>query len=187
MVFDITEVLLEECMCISINHQIMGKNTLPRERKIMLLSNALVKKSELQKEKKLLMDRIDKVLRTDKEDEPIEDINLLIDLLEKVVDELAELIMQIHHTNHRTYLEEGMTLDDAIILREKHSRQVGIYRSIAKGTTQIKDRWVPYYNNYARFISPTEFHKKADEYACKYAELNTRIQQKNWETKLIED
>lgn len=98
----------------------------------MKLGEALLKKDEYIKRQENIKKRIKSnvVLRDDNENN--ENPNDLIKEYIDVNNELSDLIVKITNKEHETKLEIGISIADAINIRDKLERELDIYKTVLK-------------------------------------------------------
>jgi hypothetical protein len=119
--------------------------------------------------------------------EPAEDASALLRESDEVLDELESLIRRINRTNSTTDLDADGTLTDALArrdaLRLRHSVLVaaadaasghGGYRQLRSELRQLSA------------LPVADLRGRADQVAREVRELDTRIQQANWNVELID-
>ena len=134
----------------------------------MLLSEALAARSEVADRLNEMNRRVAMVAQVQEGDDPDEDPQALIAEAERLMERFEWLVRSINATNSATAFDGG-TLSD--VADEAYGRQ----------------------NRYSaseiRFVSTVDIRslrKKADQAAKEHRALDTRIQQVNWATELIE-
>jgi hypothetical protein len=152
----------------------------------MKLAEALVLRADYQKRLAQLKQRMLLNAKVQEGDQPAENPQALMDELERVAGELVTLIQQINRTNSVTELEAGLTLSDALAVRDALRMRHTAYRELAQNATVTQTR---YSRSEVRFESTVDIaaiQRRADQLAQDYRELDTRIQAANWLTDLVE-
>ena len=85
----------------------------------MKLAEALITRKEMYRKLSLLAERIQKNIIVQEGDEPVEDPNALMPELERLSQEVTELVQRINATNASTRLENGMTIAQALAKRDE--------------------------------------------------------------------
>lgn len=109
--------------------------------------------------------------------------------LDRAVDEFTTLVKQINRTNASTEFASGITLTDALANRDalstRHSAMMSVIHQASSAAQQTR---------YSRTeirqvitVDIADLQKRADDLARQYRELDTAIQQMNWQVDLIED
>lgn len=150
----------------------------------MKLAEALVLRADIKRRIEQLKQRI---LRNSKVQEglaPAEDPASLLAELEKTADEFGRLIMQINKTNSQTYLQDGMSIADAIAARDILEIKNSIYRELAQAATISADIRTRSEVRFVGAVNVAQIQEIADQIAKAHRELDTRIQEMNWKTEL---
>ena len=118
------------------------------------------------------------------DDQPAEDPEVLQQELEQLAQELVLLIQRINRTNCYTELEEGMSIADALAARDIAKLKSDIYRNLAQAAIIKQDRQTKSEIKFQSTIQVSEVQRKADQFAKEHREIDTRVQQANWQTEL---
>ena len=150
----------------------------------MKLAEALILRADCQKRFEQLKSRILRSAKVQEGDEPAENPVALLAELERVADELADLIKRINRTNSTTPYQEGKTISDALAERDVLALRRALYSDLAQAAAVTQDRFTRTEVKYVRTVDVAEAQKKADELARAYREMDARIQELNWQTEL---
>lgn len=93
---------------------------------------------------------------------------------------------RINRTNAATSFGGQMTLSDALAERDVVAIERNLYLQLAETASNSRDRMMRTEIKYVAVINVAETQKHADELAKNYRELDTRIQELNWQTELAE-
>jgi len=148
----------------------------------MKLAEALQLRSDVQKRIQQVRQRIALSARVQEGEQPAEDPNALLTEAGALTDQLESLITAINRTNVRTELEPGLTMTDALARRDVLHLRRAIWVEAAGNASVRHDR---YSRSEVRFITPLDvaaLHGEADALAKRARELDTKIQQANWNT-----
>ena len=152
----------------------------------MRLSEALIQRADLQKRIAQLRQRLNQNAMVQEGDQPAEDPQELLADLRRMIDELTMLIRQINHTNAVTAVDAERTLTDALAERDT----LMLERTVLAGLAQAASINTPRFSrSEVRFVSTVdvaEIQRRVDELSRRHRELDTRIQELNWQTDLIE-
>jgi len=151
----------------------------------MKIAEALALRADLQKRLEQLKQRLVKNARVQEGDKTEEDPVELQSELEKLAQELTSLVQRINRTNAASRFGDG-TLSDALAERDVLKIRYSTYRelAIAAGTTQ--SRVTRSEVKFVSAVSVAATQKKADDLARQYRELDTRIQEADWLTNLLD-
>ncbi|MDQ3798101.1 MAG: DIP1984 family protein [Acidobacteriota bacterium] len=152
----------------------------------MKLAEALILRADSKKRFEQLRQRLFENIRIQEGDEPAEKPEALLKQIEVVADEFETLIKRINKTNSETEFSKGKTLTDAIAERDVLSMRANFYRGIASNAMENDYRYGHSEIKIVRTIDVAKIQKLADKLAQQYRELDSKIQQINWKTDLVE-
>ena len=150
----------------------------------MKLAEALVLRADGQKRIEQLQQRLIQNAKVQADDQPAENPEILQQELEQLAQELVLLIERINRTNSRTELEAGMSIADALAARDVTKLKSDIYRNLAQAAIVKQDRQTKSEIKFQSTIQVAEVQRKADQLAKEHRQLDTRVQQANWQTEL---
>ncbi len=149
----------------------------------MKLAEALILRADYQKRFAQLKSRLLANAKVQEGDRAAEDPRDLSAELEKVAEQLADMIKRINKTNSATVFAGG-TISDALADRDVLALRRAAYAELAQDAAITQDRYTRSEVKYVRTIDVVEIQKHADELAKNYRELDARIQEFNWQTEL---
>lgn len=152
----------------------------------MKLAEALILRADYQKRIEQIKQRLTRNAKIQEGDEPAETPANLIKELERISKELLRLIQRINATNSAVKLEKGLTISDAIAVRDVLRLKHTIYRELAEAATVTHDRYTKSEVKYRSTVNVSEIQKQADELAKEHREIDAKIQEANWREDLIE-
>lgn len=152
----------------------------------MKLAEALMLRADCQKRLGQLKARLLNNVRIQEGDAPSEAPQDLFAELGRVSAELRNLIKRINRTNAATIVAGAVTISDALAEREVLALERNMYMHLAETASSTRDRVMRSEIKYVATINVAEMQKHADELAKNYRELDTRIQELNWQTELAE-
>ena len=152
----------------------------------MRLAEALILRADYQKRIEQLKQRLLRNAKVQEGDKPAEDPAELLQEMERISGELVLLIQRINATNAATPLENGMTIAEAIAIRDVLRLKHGVYRDLAQAATITQDRYTKSEVKFKSTVSVPEIQKQADVWAREHRELDAKIQASNWNTELRE-
>ncbi|HEX3053834.1 MAG TPA: DIP1984 family protein [Aggregatilineaceae bacterium] len=152
----------------------------------MKLAEALVLRADYQKRIDQLKQRLVMVARVQEGERPAEDPQALLAELDRVVDELTRLIQRINRTNAATELDPGLTLSDALAVRDTLGLRYSAYRELAQRATITQDRYTRSEVRFQSAVNVADLQQRADQFAQQRRDLDTRIQAANWTVDVIE-
>ena len=150
----------------------------------MKLAEALVLRADGQKRIEQLQQRLIQNAKVQAGDQPAENPEILQQELAQLAQELVLLIQRINRTNSRTELEAGMSIADALAARDVTKLKSDIYRNLAQAAIVKQDRQTKSEIKFQSTIQVAEVQRKADQLAKEHRQLDTRVQQANWQTEL---
>jgi uncharacterized protein DUF6847 len=151
----------------------------------MKIAEALALRADLQRRLELLKQRLVKNARIQEGDKPEEDPAELQAELERSARELTTLIQRINRTNATARFGDG-TLADALAVRDVLKIRYNAYRELANAASTSQGRTTRSEVKFISTVSVAATQRKADDLAREYRELDTRIQEADWSTTLLE-
>jgi len=151
----------------------------------MKLAEALAERSECQNRIEELKKRMVRSARVQEGDTPAEDGNELLAESDRVFARLLELVSAINRTNSRTQYDAGRTISDAIAERDVVAKRRDFLAGIADAASTRQDRYSKSEVRFVATVSVAKLQAEVDRLAKQYRELDTRLQELNWNTELI--
>ncbi len=160
----------------------------------MKLAEALAQRSDAKKRLEQLKSRAVACARYQEGEPPLEDAAVLHREAQAVVHEIEELVRAINRTNAATELEPGLTITDAIARRDALAAKNKLAGAIADSASGQRGRadlgWsARQLRSELRQVTDLpvpQLRREADQLAQQYRELDTRLQEANWMTELVE-
>ena len=152
----------------------------------MKLAEALALRADRQRYLAQLKSRLLANAKVQEGDTPAEDPEALLNELEQVTGELERLIQRINRTNAATVLEPGVTVTDALAIRDMLQTKQGIYRELGQAASVIQSRLTRSEVKFRSAVDVAAAHQTANDLARQFRELDVRIQEKNWLTELVD-
>lgn len=146
----------------------------------MKLAEALILRADYQKRMAQLQDRLLRNAQVQEGEAPAENPASLLREFEQVADDLTRLIQRINATNAASELEAGMTLSDALAVRDVLKSKHGVYNDLAQAATVTQDRYSKSEVKFLSAVNVAEIQAHADDIARQLRELDMRIQAANW-------
>lgn len=145
----------------------------------MKLGEALLYRSDLEKNLNQLSTRIKRNLVVQEGDKPSEDPQKLINQYRDELRQLRELIAAINHSNERTKFQEA-TLTDALARRDVLRRTVYSFREFATVAT-VDGRMITRSEiKRQSTLNASELQKQTDRCSKELRELEIHLQEVNW-------
>jgi hypothetical protein len=152
----------------------------------MKLAEALILRADMQKRIVQLRQRLNRNAKVQEGEKPAENPDALLDEMERTTKELVVLIQKINRTNSFTELEKGFSISDAIASRDNLVLKHSIYRDLAHAATITQDIRTKSEVKFKSTVNVSEIQEQADQAAKAHREIDTKIQEMNWHTELIE-
>lgn len=150
----------------------------------MYLAEALAQRVEAQRRYSELNQRLLDVAKVQEGDQPAENPHKILTELEELTKRINDLVRRINRTNSVTEFSEGMTLADALSVRDTLLKKRTLYSDLADYLTSRHDRYSRSEIKYVATMDAREIRKKADLVAKEYRQLDVDIQRLNWQTEL---
>jgi NTP pyrophosphatase (non-canonical NTP hydrolase) len=141
-------------------------------------------RSDKKKRIEQLKQRILRNAKVQEGQKPAEDPEALIQEIERLSEELLELIQRINKTNSSTEFEKGVFLADALAKRDVLVLKNSIYRDLAQAATVTQDIRTKSEVKFIGTVRVSQIQERADQLAKAHRELDTKIQEMNWQTEL---
>lgn len=152
----------------------------------MKLAEALILRSDLQKKIQELRFRLRNVIKIQEGEEAAENPADLFRELNGVLEQFESLVQRINKTNSQTEYAEGMTITDALARREKLQLKRSVLSDVMDTASIRYDRTSRTEIKFITTVDISALQKQIDELAKEHRKLDTRIQELNWTTELIE-
>ena len=152
----------------------------------MKLAEALILRADTQKRVEQLKQRLLRSAKVQEGDRAPEDPQSLISELERVLNMLVDLIKRINKTNAATEFETGKTLSDALAERDVLMAKRGAYSALAEAASIVQTAYLRSEIRFVSTIDVAEVQRQADELSKQHRELDSRIQEMNWKTEVME-
>lgn len=152
----------------------------------MKLAEALLLRSDLQKNLLSLQQRIHKNVLVQDGDTPSEDPEQLIDEAILVNKQLFQLIQKIHQTNAQAQANNGKALLDILNQRDQLTAEHRIIQQAIDNTQKDTDRYSVREIKWIKAVSVSKLQKQADEISQSLRLINLEIQASNWQIDLRE-
>ena len=152
----------------------------------MKLAEALIKRADCQKRIEQLRQRLMRSAKVQEGETPPEQPQALIAELDATVNELTDLIERINKTNSITTLEGSITLSDALAQRDTLMLKRSVYNSLVDAAAYQQVRYGASEIKTFSTVNVAELQTQMDQLSRQYRELDTRIQESNWNTELMD-
>jgi len=152
----------------------------------MKLAEALILRSDLQKRIEQLKVRLNRNVKVQEGDAPAENPVELFKELDQLLAELEIIIQKINKTNSATPFTADMKLSDALTKRDILGMRREILSEAVNAASIKQDRYSKSEVKFFSTINIAQVQKEVDKISKEFRELDTRIQEMNWRTDLIE-
>ncbi len=154
------------------------------------LAEALIERKTLQEHFNRLCTRLEASAKVQEGESPDEQPGTLIEEAQRVLIDIKRLTLQINRTNIQATLPDGLTIMEAIAERdrlhgeramlEQFSRASRIEPVRGYGVTRNEVKW-------RATMDVADIQKRIDALSQSYRLLDTRIQEANWLTDLVQN
>ena len=151
----------------------------------MKLAEALAERSDCQNRLEDLKKRMVRSARVQEGEQPAEDSAELLKEAERLFARLLELIGAINRTNANTTFEDHQTISDAIAKRDVTGKKRDFLAGIADAASTRQDRYSKSEVKFVSTLSIAQLQKQVDQLSREFRELDTRLQELNWQTELV--
>ncbi len=151
----------------------------------MKLAEALILRADCQKRIEQLRQRLLRSAKVQEGEQPPENPENLIKELEQTLHELTNLVKQINKTNASTKFQAEMTLTDALAARDALSLKRNILNALIEAASVKQDRYSRSEVKFFSTINIAEIQKQVNDLAKQYRQLDSKIQEINWQVELI--
>jgi hypothetical protein len=152
----------------------------------MKLAEALILRADCQKRLYQIKERLIRSAKVQEGEEPPEQPLALIDELNHLLAQLTDLIQKINCTNSSTILDNQLSIADALAQRDGLQLKRNIYEEVIQTAASRQDRYGRSEIKYLSTVNIAELQTEVDRMARDYRQLDTKIQQANWNTELLE-
>ncbi|HEX2908665.1 MAG TPA: DIP1984 family protein [Phototrophicaceae bacterium] len=148
----------------------------------MKLAEALMLRADAQKRVQKLRERLNRSVKVQENDAPQE----LLTELQQTIAQYRELIQKINRTNAQTIISGEQTLTDALAERDALALERGVLDMVIQVAANPNFRVGRSEIKYVSTVDVAALQKQVDDLAKHYRELDTAIQQANWNVDLME-
>lgn len=152
----------------------------------MKLAEALIWRADAKKRLEQLKHRMMWNAKVQEGDAPAEDPAALLTEHARLADEFMQIIQRINRTNSATPLRDGMTLADALAMRDVLALRVEALRLLAQAAIVTQDRYTKSEIKFRSMVNVAEIQQQIDQLAVEHRELDAEIQALNWQVELME-
>ena len=150
----------------------------------MKLAEALSLRADLQKTIAQLKSRLKECSKVQEGDDPSENPDEVLALLEKKFSELENLIYRINYTNMRT-VQDNENLTRIIARKDVLTSRISALREVLHYVVERETRFTRSEIKYIRYLDVAKLRKKIDSLSQELRLLDLKIQNLNWSTELL--
>lgn len=150
----------------------------------MKLAEALVERADHNRRLQELRERIIRNAKFQEGEEAAEDPVDLLAEYENVSESFRKLVVRINRTNNTIELANGIAMVEALAQRDVLKARHSLYKSLADEATPKQDRYSKKEIKFVSAVSVKDTQSEADSLAKQYRELDSMIQQANWNFEL---
>jgi hypothetical protein len=152
----------------------------------MKLSEALIRRADAQTRIAQLRQRLSQSALVQEGERPPEDPKQLLKELDRLLGELTDLIKRINRTNSATEFDKDKTLTDALAERDTLLLERNVLAGLAQAAAHTQGRYSRSEVKYVPTVNVADIQKQMDDLARQHRELDTHIQELNWQVDLVE-
>ena len=150
----------------------------------MKLAEALSLRADLQKTIAQLKSRLKECSKVQEGDDPSENPDEVLALLEKKFSELENLIYRINYTNMRT-VQDNENLTRIIARKDVLTSRISALREVLHYVVERETRFTRSEIKYIRYLDVAKLRKQIDSLSQELRLLDLKIQNLNWSTELL--
>lgn len=151
----------------------------------MKLAEALIWRADAKKRMEQLKQRVMRNAKVQEGDAPAENPLALLAEYERLAGEFVQIVQRINRTNSATDLRAGMTLADALAVRDVLAMRVEILRGLAAAAVITQDRYTKSEVKFRSTVDIADLQQQVNRLAVEHRELDAQIQALNWQTDLL--
>ncbi|MBU0905780.1 MAG: DIP1984 family protein [Firmicutes bacterium] len=152
----------------------------------MKLAEALILRTDSQKRLEQVKHRLLLNSKFQEGETPSEDPKDLEKELKHLLKQLKQLIQRVNRTNLLTPFDEQRSLGDALVERDLIGQERKIYSELLDRASVRHDRYSKTEIKFVTSINVKDTQKHVDELSLKFRLIDTRIQELNWLTDLVD-
>lgn len=152
----------------------------------MTLAEALLIRSDMQKNLAQIKGRIRNNIKVQEGDTPSEDPNALMNVASQMITELGALIERIHRTNAIAKTDKGQSMLILLVERDTLEMRHKLLSDAIDAASSEADRYSHREIKWHIMISVASLQKQVDDIAMKLRQINLVIQANNWQIELVD-
>lgn len=152
----------------------------------MKLAEALINRADAQKRIQQLRERLNRNAKVQEGERPAEDPQELLAELRRTLADFTRLVKAINRTNSQATLPNGQTITDALADRDALALERNTLAALIQHTAAQDFRYSRAEIKTVLTVDVGALQKRVDDLARQYRELDTLLQQANWNVDLVE-
>jgi len=155
----------------------------------MKLGEALALRADLQKRMNRVQALLNENATVQEGDVPVVSVSALLEEYHQLSAQHEALVRSINRTNvgaQLTVANEVLSLADAVVRRERLAREAATLREVASQATPGRNRLLRTEVKHVATVDVAGLLAQADALSREHRELDSRVQQTNWEVELVE-
>jgi hypothetical protein len=149
------------------------------------LAEALAERSDCQNRLDDLKKRMARSARIQEGETPAEDSTELLKEVERVFARLLGLVSAINKTNANTSFDKSSSISDAIARRDITAKKRDFLSGVADAASTRQDRYSKSEVKFVATLPIAQLQKQVDQLSKEFRELDTKLQELNWNTELV--
>ena len=153
----------------------------------MKLGEAILKRDEYIKKQEELKKRVKSNVAVKDDNENNENNENPNDLIKEYIDinnELSDLIIKIENKEHEIKLDIGISISEAVNIRDKLYRELEIYKTVLKELNSKEYRNAKNEIKMKVLVNVKDIQNEADKISKAYSDIDVMIQAANWNADL---
>ena len=151
----------------------------------MKLAEALILRADIQKRLAQLRERLGRSAKVQEGENPPENPQALLAEHQRIIAEFTDIVKRINRTNAATPFANLGTLTDALAERDALAMERTTLQNLIQATAAPEMRYGRAEIKYLATIDIAAVQQQIDDLARRYRELDTAIQQMNWQIDLL--
>jgi hypothetical protein len=152
----------------------------------MKLAEALILRANAQNDIESIKRRLLNNAKVQDGEEPSENPEELLSILDNLITKLEDLIKKINKTNSTTVVDGVKTISDLITEKDCLIKKIRVLKDFANAATLTIDRYNRTEIKIFSTVNVKDLQKEIDKLSKRYREIDTKLQECNWTIDLIE-
>lgn len=152
----------------------------------MKLAEALILRANAQNDIESIKRRLLNNAKVQDGEEPSENPEELLSILDSLITKLEDLIKKINKTNSTTVVDGAKTISDLITEKDCLIKKIRVLKDFANAATLTIDRYNRTEIKIFSTVNVKDLQKEIDKLSKRYREIDTKLQECNWTIDLIE-